>query len=274
MLTRTLTLFSICAAASAGIQTNIEFARPGGVSLTLDAYVPSGSGPFAAAIIVHGGGFTKGDKQTYVKPLFEPLTQGGFAWFTINYRLAPEYRFPAAIEDVESAIGYVKAHSREYKIDPARIALIGESAGGYLVSFVGARNRPQARVAAVISFYGPHDLAGRAGTQGKIPESSQAFLAVYELNPETLSRLREASPIAHVQKAMPPFLLIHGTEDPLVPYEQSVKMCEKMKQAGAGCELFTVKGAGHGVDGWEKNPEFQIYKKKMVEWLTRTIGLS
>jgi dipeptidyl aminopeptidase/acylaminoacyl peptidase len=70
---------------------------------------------------------------------------------------------------------------------------------------------------------------------------------------------------------MPPYLLIHGTKDDLVPYDQSVLMCEKMKQAGASCEIFTVEGGAHGVGSWERTPEFQAYKQKMVDWLHKTL---
>ena len=255
----------------AELRTDIEFAKVEDVSLTLDAYIPDGVGPFPAVIVVHGGGFTAGDKQTYVKPLFDPLTRGGFTWFTINYRLAPKYCFPAAVEDVERAVQYVRAHAREYKVDAKRIALMGESAGGHLVSFVGAQNKPTSRVAAVVSFYGPHDLEARAVQQGKLSDSVKAFLGLTELNDETLRSLREASPITYVHKGMPPLLLIHGAKDLLVPYDQSVKMCDKMKQAGAACEVFTIEGAGHGVGGWEKNPAYQAYKDKMVEWLKKTL---
>jgi len=264
----------LCLAAlpvSAEWRADIEFARVEGISLTLDAHVPDSPGPFPAVIVVHGGGFTAGDKQTYVKPLFDPLTGGGFVWFTINYRLAPKHRFPAAVEDVERAVAYVRSHAGEYRADPDRIALVGESAGGHLVSFVGARSKPEARVAAVVSFYGPHDFETRAVQQTKLSDAVKAFLGLAELNAEALSALRRASPITYVQKAMPPFLLIHGTEDPLVPYDQSVRMCEKMKQAGATCELFPVPGAGHGIGGWEKNPAFQAYKEKMIEWLKKTL---
>src|SRR5262245_59793670 len=189
--------------AFAELRTDIEFASKGDVRLTLDAFVPEGAGPFPAVILVHGGGFTRGDKQTFVKPLFEPLTQGGFAWFTINYRLAPTYRFPAAVEDVESAVEFVKAHAKEYKADPNRIALVGEWAGGQLGSFAGTRKKPNVRVAAVVSFYGPHDLASRARTQRSLSDSIKAFLGVSELNDESLELLRKASPITHVSKDMP-----------------------------------------------------------------------
>ncbi len=262
---RALVLVALAALpAAAGLQKDLEFAVAGGVRLTLDAWVPEGAGPFPAVIVVHGGGFIHGDKQTYVGPLFEPLSKGGFAWFTINYRLAPQHRFPAAVEDVERAVLWLHAHAGQYRVDRRRIALMGESAGGHLVSFVGAKHRPEARIAAVVSFYGPHDFADRAAQQGKLTDTVKAFLGVEDLSPESMRRLREASPITYVHKNMPPYLLIHGTEDAAVPFNLSVKMCEKMRQAGASCEVFPVEGAPHGVGPWEKEPRFQAYKQKMV----------
>src|SRR5690554_2934000 len=121
---------------TADLRTDIEFARPGNESLTLDASVPDGAGPFPAVVIVHGGGFVRGTKTSYVTPLFPVFNEAGFAWFSINYRLAPKHPFPAAIEDVEAAIRWVKKHAAEYKVDTRRIALLGESAGGHLVSWV------------------------------------------------------------------------------------------------------------------------------------------
>src|SRR4030095_12670147 len=117
------------------IRTDIEFSKVASVNLTLDAFVPEGPGPFPTCILVHGGGFVRGDKQTYIKPLFAPLSEAGFTWFTINYRLAPEHRWPACAEDVETAVRWIKSHAKEYKVDANRIALIGESAGGHLVSY-------------------------------------------------------------------------------------------------------------------------------------------
>src|SRR5262245_13578363 len=145
-------------AADYTVKENIEYAHDP-VPLKLDAHLPSGVGPFPAVILVHGGGWVAGDKTAaFIRPLFEPLDRTGFAWFTIDYRLAPKYPYPAPVEDVERAIAFVKQHAREYRVDPRRIALMGESAGGHLVNLVGARNRPPADVAAVVSFYGPFDL--------------------------------------------------------------------------------------------------------------------
>src|SRR5579871_4516433 len=90
-------------------QKDVEYARPGGKPVLLDLHVPDGAGPFPAAILIHGGGFDEGSKSTNVRPLFEPLTNAGIAWFSIDYRMAPQFRFPEAREDVDSAIRWVKA---------------------------------------------------------------------------------------------------------------------------------------------------------------------
>ncbi|MBI3682749.1 MAG: alpha/beta hydrolase [Acidobacteria bacterium] len=271
LLLAKLLLPVLAVAAAAGERNDIEFARPGGVPLTLDAYVPAGKGPFATVIIVHGGGWEGGAKRTYVTPWFEPLTKAGFAWFTINYRLAPQHKFPAAVEDVQTAIRWVKAHAKEYKVDKKRIALMGESAGGHLVAFAGVRSEPETRVAAVVDFYGPHDLVKRERDRGEVGRNLKQFLGIEKLDETGLARLREASPATYVRKGLPPFLFIHGTKDTAVPYDQSVLMCDKLKQYGNRCEVFTVEGAPHGVGPWEKTPEFQAYKQKMVEWLKATL---
>lgn len=260
----------LAAPAHAELKTDIEFANVGGVSLTLDVHVPDGPGPFPTAILVHGGGFVRGDKQSYIKPIFEPLSQAGFTWFTINYRLAPTHRHPAAVEDVERAIRWVKAHAKEYKVDPRRIALIGESAGGHLVSMVGARGKGDTRVAAVVPYYAPHDLEFQVRERNALGESMTALLGLTELNDAAWKTLREASPSSYVRSGLPPFLLIHGTRDEQVPYEQSVRFQEKMKSAGNVCELYTIPEGRHGMGGWDRfHPQ---YKTFMVDWLKRTLG--
>src|SRR2546427_6200025 len=119
----------ICAATLAGAamdQKDVEFARPGGKALLLDLHVPDGPGPFPAAILVHGGGFDEGSKSTNVRPLFDVLANAGFAWFSIDYRLAPEAHFSQTIEDVYNAIRWVRANAAKYHVDIGKIALIGE----------------------------------------------------------------------------------------------------------------------------------------------------
>src|SRR5437899_453889 len=138
---RTLAVILACAAAlpaAAVDRKDVEYGRPRGAPLLLDLHVPDGAGPFPAAILVHGGGFDQGSKSTNVRPLFDPLANAGFAWFSIDYRMAPEFRFPEAREDMDNAIRWVKAHAAEYHVDPAKIAIIGESAGGFLVNYAAA----------------------------------------------------------------------------------------------------------------------------------------
>ncbi len=266
-----LFLFLAAAVSGAEERNDIVYSRPGGQELTLDASIPAGPGPFAAVIVVHGGGWQRGTKRSYEKPLLPVLAEAGFAWFTINYRLAPQNRFPAAVEDVEAAVRWVKAHAKEYKVDVKRIALMGESAGGHLVAMAAVRQTKETRVAAVVDFYGPHDLYQREMNRGKVTENLNALLGIEKLDEAGQARLKEASPINFVRKGLPPFLFIHGTKDAAVPFEQSPLMCDRLKAAGNRCEVFPVEGAPHGIGGWEGRPEWTGYKAKMVEWLKATL---
>ncbi len=138
-------------------QKDVEYGQPGGHAVLLDLHVPEGPGPFPAAILVHGGGFDQGSKSTNVKPLFDVLSSAGIAYFSIDYRMAPEFHFTEANEDVDSAILWVKANAKKYRINPKKIALIGESAGGLLVNYAGTHETKKTRVAGVMDFYGPVD---------------------------------------------------------------------------------------------------------------------
>ncbi|MGA3019428.1 MAG: alpha/beta hydrolase [Bryobacteraceae bacterium] len=274
---------SLFAAASVD-QKDVEFARPGGKPLLLDLHIPDGGGPFPTAILIHGGGFDEGSRSTNVRPLFEPLANAGFAWFSIDYRLAPEAHFPEAIADVNSAIGWVKAHSAEYRLDLGKIALIGESAGGYLVNYAGTHETPDTRVAAVVDFYGPVDYGKLALQRRDHPENFNMttinrhaangggihFFGADELDAPGLAKLRAVSPIGVVHKGMPPFLCIHGTKDDQVSYDQSITMCEAMHKVDAACELITIEGGGHGMGGW-RAADMQHWKPEMIAWLQKTL---
>ncbi len=280
-------LLTTLAAALSGApveQTNVEFAHPGGKPLFLDLHVPDGPGPFPAAILVHGGGFDGGSRSTNVKPLFSVLADAGYAWFSIDYRLAPEFRFPEAIADLSSAIEWVKSNAATYHVDKGRIAIIGESAGGFLVNYEGTHETPATRVAAVVDFYGPVDYGKLAELRRDHPERFNMdvinrhaangggihFFGAEHLDAPGLAKLRAISPIAGVHHGMPPFLCIQGTKDDQVAYEQSPAMCEAMHKVGAGCELITIDGGGHGMSGW-RAPEMQHWKSEMVAWLNKTL---
>src|SRR4051794_24470186 len=149
----------------------VEYARVDGAPLYFDAAIPEGSGPFPAVIVVHGGGWVRGDRLTEVQPLFAPLVKAGIAWFSIDYRLSNDWtRFGVAVQDVSNAVRFVKAHASQYRIDPDRIALVGESAGGQLAAMAALKASPETRVNAVVALYTPTDLVDLAQSSTLVPQ--------------------------------------------------------------------------------------------------------
>jgi acetyl esterase len=267
-------------------QKGVEYGKPGGHALLLDLHIPDGSGPFPAAILVHGGGFDSGSRATNMAPTFQPLADAGFAWFSIDYRMAPEFRFPEAREDVDAAIKWVKANARTYNVDPARIVLAGESAGAFLVNYAGTHETPATRVAAVVDIYGPVDYEKIARQRQDYPArfnmasisahqkkgGSIWFFGVEGYDAASFAKLREISPLYAVHKGMPPLLAIHGTRDDQVPYEQSTMLCEAMRKVDARCDIITVEAGGHGMGGW-KDADQQHYKAEMIAWLKQILRM-
>jgi acetyl esterase len=261
---------SAAGVSAATVTNSIDYvSRPTG-SLQLDASIPDGPGPFTAVIIVHGGGFTKGNKVTYVPPIFQPLSRGNFAWFSIDYRLAPSATAKDQIDDVLDALAWVSQHAAQYKLDPKRIVLLGESAGAYLVDYVAMVAPKENPIAAVVSFYGPADLTFNSGAT-KMPAAMRSFFGITAQTTDAEAQLRTMSPYFMVHANLPPFLLLHGTADEQVPYQQSPRFCEALKAKGNQCELYTVQGARHGMGQWEENAGELEYKQKVVNWLKQTL---
>jgi len=255
-----------------GAIRDVEYAQVNGVSLRLDACLPNSPVKTPAAIIVHGGGWVRGDRRIDVEPLFEPLSQAGLAWFSISYRLATDVtQFGVAIDDVQSAIRYVKAHAYEYNIDPNRIALIGESAGGQLAAMAVLRGGADVSVKAVVAIYTPTDLVSLVKNSRYVPAQMQNAIKGSPWESFILAGLSQLSPIENIRRGMPPFLFIHGTSDMLVPFEQSKQMCERMRKAGASCEIYPVEGAGHGIRWWDSNRASSVFNKVMVPWLEKQL---
>jgi acetyl esterase len=262
-------LFALSLTTQAEMRKDIEFAKTAdGVSLTLDAYVPDGAGLYPAVIIVHGGGFRNGDKQTYVPPLFEPFQKEGYVWLSINYRLYPQVKFPAPVDDIEAALRYVKANAKQYKIDLKRVVLCGESAGASLISYVAVHQKNLLKLAAVVAFYGVHDWELRAQHEINDKPGQSIWREFYQVQGADVKRMREVSPINYLRKGLPPFLLIHGTADTQVNYQQSVAMQKKMQSMNLPCELITVPGGPHGMGVFTKYPDTPV---KMFAWLKKTL---
>lgn len=240
------------------VQNDIEYARPGGHSLQLNMARPPGSGPFPAIVCIHGGGFRAGTRQGY-DPLIRRLAERGYAAVTISYRLAPQHPFPAAVHDVKAAVRWLKANAARYSVDPARIGVTGGSAGGHLAQFLGVtagipefegqtgQEAESSRVSCVVNFYGPSDFTQSYGKSVDAAEVLPLFLG------GNLEQARErhirASPLYWVTPNAAPTLLVHGTKDNYVAYEQALWLLDRLKAAGVEAELLTLEGAGHGFKG-------------------------
>jgi len=268
---------SQCAAAGppgtqpANVQTDIEYGRVGDNRLLLDACAPDGDGPFPVVIIVHGGGWSGGDKQRDITPLMQPLTSAGFTWFSINYRLAPKNRWPACFEDVQTAIRWVKANAGRYKGDPQRIAILGHSAGGHLVCLAAVLADASTRVQAVVGLAPVTDFEQDTARRGGVISTSLQNLLNRPKAPDaqTHQLLFDYSPINHVKPGLPPFLLMQGDADKTVPLSMTQSFAAKLKENGDRYDLITVPGAPHAVTAWGKfDPGFA---DKLTGWLRKNL---
>jgi acetyl esterase/lipase len=212
----------------------------------MDIYFPQSGGAWPALVYVHGGTWMHGDKSEAV--LFaDQMALQGYVVVSVNYRLFPPATFPAMIEDVKCAIRSLRAHAAEYNLDPSRIGVMGVSAGGHLVSLLGASDvnagwdvgeylDQSSRVQAVIPMAGVMDLS-RDFPNADIEAMKRIGFGEHNV--------AQASPITHVTPDDPPFLLIHGMNDELVPYEQSQLMYERLVQMSVPAQLVIVANASH-----------------------------
>lgn len=237
------------------ITKDVEYARADGNPLLLDIYMPPESKEAVPVILwVHGGGWQHGGKGGG-QPF---LTTHGYAVVSINYRLSQEAKFPAQIEDCKSAVRWIRANAEKYNFDPGRIGVWGSSAGGHLVALLGLTGQEKqfdkgdhldqsSAVQAVCDWFGPTDLLEFDKTGGQSMRSilTQLLGVEPQQNPD---KTAEASPLTYVTKAktIPPFLIMHGDADKVVPFSQSELLYAALKKAGSDVQLYCAKGAGHG----------------------------
>lgn len=245
-------------AADPVFEPGIEFANPDEQHLQLDlARPPEGAGPFPAVLCIHGGGFRAGNRAHW-DGMCRDLASHGFVAVTITYRLAPKYPFPAAVEDCKAALRWLRASRDKYHIDAHRIGVLGDSAGGHLTQFLAVTNNvhdfdgdqnpgPPSDVQCAVSYYGPSDFTLSYGKSVDAAEVLPLFLGG---NLEQARRRHIlASPLYWVTPDVPPILLIHGTQDKYVNYEQATLMRDRLKAALVDVELLTLEAAGHGFKG-------------------------
>lgn len=264
----------------ASFHQNIEYGRADGISLKLDAHIPEGKGPFPAVILVHGGAWVRGDKnggnpggapgKGLMVPMHEPLEKAGFAWFSINYRLADKHPFPACIEDLETAIRWVKANAKRFNIDPERLALSGESAGAHLVAMAAVRANDETRVAAVVPFYGPFNMAPKLKLGTVLNPTLSGLFGAKIYDEKTAKLAKACSPLQLVKPDMPPFLLLHGTGDTRVSIRESFDFQKALQDAGVSCDFIQVPDGAHGMKNWDTH--YPQYKQQVIDWLKKKIA--
>lgn len=233
-------------------QPDLVFARPGDEVLRLDMALPAeGAGPFPAVVCLHGGGWTGGSRKQMAQTL-EVLARRGYVAVAPDYRLAPKHRFPACLHDCQAAVRWLRGNAGAHRIDPRRIAVVGLSAGGHLACLLGVRGDARdgdnaghsSAVQAVVSLGGPTDLASEAMWSEDVVKRNLEPL--FGGGPKShLDAYRQASPLRAELRQPPPFLLVHGTADKVVPVAQVNEMGSKLRAAGGQAQLLLLEGEGH-----------------------------
>ncbi len=249
VLVATVLVAPVPSLAQTGVRvvSDINYATHGGIPLLLDAYLPPGQGPFPAVVVIPGGRWVYIDKTKHSDvPTY--LAEHGIAAFSITYRSALEFPYPAAIQDVASAVRWVRSHAADYQVDPTDIGAVGDSAGGHLAALVATMGSGPldtgARVDVVASFSGLFDLPPLAHSSvDDLRTPVRQFLGCSATESCT-DVARRASPITYVDPSDPPMILVNGTAD-LIPADQPESMSEALDAAGIDNQVFFPQG-GHG----------------------------
>jgi acetyl esterase/lipase len=264
----------------ATVHRDLAYVPHGHPRQKLDLYLPPAGKDLSPAgenlpliIWVHGGAFRLGDKRDKV-PL--GYLERGYAVASINYRLSQHDLFPAQIEDCKAAVRWLRAHAAQFGLDPQRFAAWGESAGGHLAAMLGTAGHVRAfevggppetsggppetsggylevssRVQAVVDYFGPTDFGQMdahrvpGGQVHDAPDSPESELVGGPIQ-DKRDKVAQANPITYLRPDAPPFLIVHGEVDPLVPHHQSELLHAALQRAGVPVSFYTVQGAGHG----------------------------
>ena len=234
---------------------SIEYGTGGEHKLKLDLYLPKGRTKATPAIIFIHGGAWKSGKRSDMKFYCVKFAEKGYVTATVTYRLTGQAPFPAAVHDVKCAVRWLRANVARYRVDPKRIAVSGNSAGGHLSMMIGYSDDPSlegnggnsdvsSRVRAVVNFYGPTDLTTDfAKKQGVLKDfmGGKAF-------DEVPDAYRMASPLFHLTKDDPSTLIFHGTIDSTVPIVQADKLADRLKELGIDYVYERCDGWPHAMD--------------------------
>ena len=265
------------------VEKNIVVGTYSGLALLMDVHYPENPNGYG---IIHIAGSAWGRPLAYNAPLLsqsrqvelygKPLVEHGYTVFSLNHRAIPRFQFPSQLNDVQRAVRFIRFHADTFKINPDRIGAVGGSSGGHLVSLLGVLdsdgnpddpdpvNRVSAKVQTVVARAAPVDLALR------IEDADVALLigavsTTENRNSQESQLYWAASPINFVSSDDPPFLLLHGDKDNVVPFEQGELMRDALSDVGVKTHLFVIPGGGHGATfrGAQNPPD---YITAMINW--------
>ncbi|MFE4573456.1 alpha/beta hydrolase fold domain-containing protein [Paenibacillus chitinolyticus] len=245
---------------------DIEYVRYGERGMRLNMIRPAYlKGSLPLLIYVQGSGWRK-QKLYEAIPQLSEFAHRGYIVASVEYRPSTEAEFPAQIQDVKSAIRYLRANAGRYGVDTARVAIWGDSSGGHMAALTGVsegagelltefEKDQSTSVKAVVDFYGPSDLLQMSKYPSTIdhdaPDSPGSLLLGGPIQ-HNKEKAAAANPIRYItkEKKLPPFLIMHGDRDEIVPFNQSVLLYEALRLAGQDVTFYKVKGAGHGPGFW------------------------
>lgn len=274
--------------------TNVIYGMHYGTALLMDVAYPDSANGYGVLLLPGTGWHGDGSYDaTSLKDRGGPwdhlegvLAESGYTTFTINYRTAPAFRYPAAVTDARRAVRFVRQHADRFGVVEEPVGAIGGSSGGHLVSLLGVLDgdslaradrvgKRSAKVQCVVALYAPHDFLAEkllAGISGQVissfighppppPGADSAMVAAWR------PAYREASPITHISEGDAEFLLVHGTADQVVPVQQSMRMRDSLARAGIPVAFHRLNGVDHG----PMRPDEYRYRERLIPWLDRCL---
>ena len=269
-----------------GVEKYVVYGMYSGLALLMDVYHPQKPNGYGVMFIAGSGWqapFTYNavglkDSERQISTWVPPLGRAGYTVFVINHRASPRYHYPAAVEDAQRAVRFVRHHAKQFGVDPAHLGGVGGSSGAHLIGLVAMLaapgvaddpdqvNREPATLQCVVLRAAPSDLKQMIGADG-----FPLVVSFMELPPLSFENVyAAASPIAHVSRSSPPVLLLHGDADKTVPFQQSVSMEAALRAANVPVKLLRIPGGEHGPDfgtPGKPHPEWPDFLGEMVRWL-------
>jgi acetyl esterase/lipase len=258
-------------------QSSLSFAQPEGVPLSLEIYQPLQPGRYPGVVAIYGGAWQHGD-PTANSDFNRYVAAQGYVVWAIDYRHAPQHRFPSQLEDVQMALNFIQSHADEYETDPERLVLVGRSAGAHL-ALLAAYSTNQLQIRGVVNYYGPVDLTS-GYNHPPIPDPINTRSLLEDFiggSPEQFpDRYRQASPLTFVTQPLPPTLLIYGSRDHIVEAQYGQQLHQRLQAVDSPSVYIEIPWADHSFDSVFNGASSQLalyYAERFIAWsLSQKVG--